>query len=284
MRINHLLSMIICLGLGLQLTVWTGESYAGELPKHAISRIDNAPMILIPAGAFTYGMNQSELDTNLKKLGTHKFDMLKETFDEKRKELPAYYIDKYEVTNEQYMTFVEATGHRRPIFIKDKRYNGKRQPVVGIGIQDAKDYAKWAGKRLPTEEEWEKAARGVDGNLWPWGNAPSSKKYNGKRQANWRPVSVGSFTAGDSPYGLSDMAGNVWEMTTGVWRQTSPAMRGGCFLNAGALTLTVARWAPDKQAIAKGANWLGFRCVMDITDEVLKNIKIEKSKKSDKKN
>jgi len=280
MRINHLLSIIMCLGFGLQLTVWTGENYADELPKHITSIIDNAPMILIPAGEFKYGMSQTELDTNLKKLGTHKSDLFKKTIDERPEDLPAYYIDKYEVTNEQYKVFVKATGHRKPRFINDKRYNDDRQPVVGIGIQDAKDYAKWSGKRLPKEEEWEKAARGVDGNLWPWGNVPSSKKYNGKRQANWLPVSVGSFPAGNSPFGLSDMAGNVWEMTTGVWDSTSPAMRGGCFLNAGALTLTVTRWAPDEQAETKGATWLGFRCVMDITDEVLKNIKIEKSKKS----
>jgi len=274
MKINHLLTIIMC--LGLHLTAWSGENHADELPNHITSIIDNAPMILIPAGEFIYGMSQPQLDSILKKLGTHKSHLFKKIFDRQLKKLPAYYIDKYEVTNKQYMAFVKATGHRKPRFINDKRYADLRQPVVGIGIQDAKKYAKWAGKRLPTEEEWEKAARGRDGNLWPWGDVPSSKKYNGKRQANWLPVSVGSFPAGNSPLGLSDMAGNVWEMTTGVWGNTSPAMRGGCFLNAGAFTLTVTRWAPDKQAEMTGANWLGFRCVMDITDEVLKKIKKEK--------
>ncbi len=248
-------------------------SHGQDLPNPAISKIDNAPMVLVPAGEFIYGMDQAELDTVLKKLGTYKSELFQTTFSKQTKNLPAYYIDKYEVTNEQYAKFIKATNHRKPHYSSDSRYNHPKQPVTGVGIDDAKAYAKWAGKRLPSEEEWEKAARGPNGLLWPWGNTPSGKKYNGKQQANWLPVQVGSFPAGDSPYKASDMAGNVWELTSAIWYDSSPAMRGGSFLNAGAYTLTVTRWAPGPPAQADGANWLGFRCVMDITPETLKNLR-----------
>ena len=80
-----------------------------------------------------------------------------------------YYIDKYEVSNNDYQAFMDATGHPAPSFWDDPRFNDLEQPVVGVSWHDAMSYAKWKGRRLPTEAEWEKAARGNDGRLWPWG-------------------------------------------------------------------------------------------------------------------
>lgn len=229
-----------------------------------ISRKDSGPMILIPGGAFIYGNNDSQRDSILDELSTAHLRIFDYEFDERRIEnLPSYYIDKYEVTNGQYARFMEETGHRQPAYWNSRLYGSPKQPVVGVGWADAEAYAKWAGKRLPSEEEWEKAARGEDGRIWPWGNEPSGAKYNGSRQGYFAPVEVGSFEEGASPYGVMDMAGNVYEMTTGEWAGSGRAMRGGCFLNAGAYTRTTFRWAPDDEI--NGANWLGFRCVMDTT-------------------
>ena len=118
--------------------------------------------------------------------------------------LDAYYIDKYEVTNKQYREFVEATRHREPVYWGEDDY-----PVVYVRREDAVAYATWAGKRLPTEAEWEKAARGdLVGKKYPWGDSTDSTK------ANYGENVGGTTAAGTYPpnnYGLYDMAGNVWE-------------------------------------------------------------------------
>lgn len=222
---------------------------------------DNSIMVLIPKSDFIYGIKKDERDRILKELSTANFDIFKFEHSEKKKSLGNYYIDKFEVTNKQYKKFTKQTSHRKPRFWKSKVFNKPNQPVVGIGWADANKYCFWATKRLPTEEEWEKAARGTDGRIWPWGNKPSSEKYNGKGQGNNAPVDVGSYKSGASPYGVMDMAGNVYEMTTGTWVSGSKAMRGGSFLNAGALTRTMFRWAAEDEK--DGARWLGFRCVKE---------------------
>ncbi|WP_347273755.1 formylglycine-generating enzyme family protein [Candidatus Kuenenia sp.] len=126
--------------------------------------------------------------------------------------LDGYYIDKYEVTNEQYAKFIEETGHRIPYCWFDERFNTPDKPVVGVRWEDAVAYAEWAGKRLPTEAEWEKAARGTDRRLWPWGN----DIFDAERCNIWeikklQTSPVGSYEQGKSPYGCYDMAGNAWE-------------------------------------------------------------------------
>jgi formylglycine-generating enzyme required for sulfatase activity len=125
----------------------------------------------------------------------------------------AYFIDKYEVSNAQYKEFMTAKNHPAPKFWNDKRFNQPEQAVVGVSWHDAAAYAAWKGNRLPTEAEWEKAARGKEGLTYPWGN----KADNIANLANIRgrhrnaPAAVDSYTAGASPYGVLNMAGNVAE-------------------------------------------------------------------------
>ena len=233
-----------------------------QLPRQIISLKDSADMLIIPRGPFIAGTNQLELKAALKRMKAPMVSVFETELKKENKVLGDYYIDRYEVTNEQYERFVKATGHAAPRYWKWPQFGRKRQPAVGIGWADAEAYCAWAGKRLPTEEEWEKAARGTDGRMWPWGNNADEDKFNGKAQSNYGPANVGSYSAGDSPYGLSDAAGNVWEMTSGIWGQSSKAMRGGSFLNTVSEVRVTVRWAPKDPE--HGANWLGFRCVMDV--------------------
>lgn len=167
-------------------------------------------MVLVPAGEFLYGE------------------------DKERRYLPAFYIDRYEVTQWQYAIFLEyirRTGdhsHCHPDEPPDKDHTpegwgwrtitGKKYPVVGLDYWDVYAYASWAGRRLPTEEEWEKAARGTDGRLYPWGN-----EWDPSR-CNWGPgpgqqrtlVPVDSMPEGQSPYGCFHMLGNAAEWTSSV--------------------------------------------------------------------
>ena len=170
------------------------------------SRLGDAPnkMILIPAGEFTMGTD----------------DRLPDEGPAHKVSLPAYYIDKYEATNLQYKKFNDATNRRSPSHFINRTYpKGKADhPVTFVSWYDAKAYCEWAGKRLPTDAEWEKAARGTDARIFPWGNEFDDNKANTplrwealKRDGDTTPV--GSFPGGVSPYGLYDMSGNVWEWT-----------------------------------------------------------------------
>ena len=142
--------------------------------------------------------------------------------------LPAFLIDKYEVTNLQYKQFIDVTQRKSPEHFSNRTFpKGKADhPVTFVSWADARDYCAWAGKRLPTDEEWEKAARGTDGRMFPWGNQLDLNKAN--TPMRWRDLQqegdttpVGSFAGGVSPYGLYDMSGNVWEWTDS-WYQAYP--------------------------------------------------------------
>jgi formylglycine-generating enzyme required for sulfatase activity len=148
-------------------------------------------MILIPAGPFLFGPTGVE------------------------RELAAFWIDTFPVTNRDYKRFIEATSYRPPKFWAEKRLNDPDAPVVGVSWQDAKKYATWAGKELPTWEQWEKAARGTDGRLYPWGADPidgNSANY-GKPDGSDGICAVGKYERNESPYGVRDAVGNVWEWT-----------------------------------------------------------------------
>jgi formylglycine-generating enzyme required for sulfatase activity len=224
-------------------------------------------MVRVPEGEFTYGSatpNPGEVLARTEKTG-------------------AYFIDRTEVTNEQYGLFYAAMlatndhsrchpdedagtkqRNHRPAFWTDSTYNGPKYPVVGVTWYDAYAYAAWAGKRLPTEREWEKAARGKTGWTYPWGNdwAPDEKRCNssGKADGYEFTAPVGACP-GRSPYGCADMVGNVSEWCSEDYPGKSPSkvIRGGSFRDKEWVT-TTSRWY--ERADANNIT-VGFRCVTD---------------------
>lgn len=156
---------------------------------------------MVPGGAFFMG---SEVETDERPV--------------RRVHLPTFYIDRTEVTREGYARCVAAAACR-PLPGLDSSGTRARLPVTQVSWDDATVYCHFVHARLPTEAEWEKAARGLDGRVYPWGNELDCRRGNfgnfegeGRCPANpGRPVPVGSFADGASPYGVLDLAGNVWE-------------------------------------------------------------------------
>jgi iron(II)-dependent oxidoreductase len=224
---------------------------SAKSPSPKIVGKDGAPMVLIPGGQFKMASD-----------------------DEKLVNLRAFYMDVYEVTNAQYKKFIDATGHPTPQYWNNSRYNAPNQPVVGVSWYDADAYAQWAGKRLPTEVQWEKAARGgLVGKVYPWGDNWDSSKANNKSMA----MPVGSFPP--NGYGLYDMAGNAWEWCADQYdtrryyqygrqelmRTTKKSsfyvIRGGSWGESPALLGVTSR---GRNASMKGRPNIGFRCVADV--------------------
>lgn len=157
-------------------------------------------MVLIPEGEFFMGTDLERADIQNRPQHTVK--------------LPAFYIDKYPVTNAQYARFVAVTSHRPPShWKKGKIPQGESlRPITMVSWYDATAYAKWAGKRLPSEAEWEKSARGTDGRRWPWGSRMEPERLNTYYNVG-STTNVNAYPGGASPFGVMDMAGNVNEWT-----------------------------------------------------------------------
>ena len=234
-------------------------------------------MIKIPAGPFIMGSDERDgiigIDVGVDEVPRH------EVF------LPDYYMDRDEVTNQQYEEFVRAAGHRIPSEPRFSSYyqwtNGhppkgqENYPVNYVDFNDASAYCVWRGKRLPTEAEWEKAARGTDGRKWPWGNRYDPKKCNtDDSHLNWT-VPSGSLQEGASPYGVMDMCGNIAEWTSSWYKpypgnslkrdafgESYKVIRGGAWsLPAHPFSRTSHRSyavKPDKRHRS-----IGFRCARD---------------------
>lgn len=140
--------------------------------------------------------------------------------------LPGYWIGKYPVTNVQYLAFVRATDHKLPgSWINAQIPSGKtNHPVADVSWRDAKAYCRWLTTvtgllyRLPTEAEWEKAARGADGRIWPWGDDRPTKEHCNFSWNVKGTTPVGLYPLGTSPYGIMDMSGNVWEWTCSLYK------------------------------------------------------------------
>ena len=160
----------------------------------------------------------------------------------------AFYIDLYEVTNGDYKKFVDATKRKLPHhWAKGNIPKGKENhPVTYVSWFDANDYCQWTGKRLPNEEEWEKAARGEDGNIYPWGHLWSLDKSNNPYKSSTGTEPIGSYPDGRSIYGLYDMSGNVWEWVDAY------------YLPHPGNTIPKSEYGKDKRVL-KGGSW--FDCL-----------------------
>ena len=259
---------------------WTpeGKKLASERAKLPVKD----DMVAIPAGSFLMGSTR-QVDRNA----------YPAEFPQRRIYLDAYEIDKYEVSALQFLRFVLATD-RLPLI--DWRYDGgnfqesmMHHPVMHVAWYDADAYCKWAGKRLPTEAEWEKAARGEDGRVYPWGNQPAglSRSNFGRtglsgpvrdrpeRLMLYPPViSVDKYENAVSPYGVFQMAGNVSEWVAdwydakyyssgpdrnppGPSQGTQKAFRGGGWVDSTPAVRAAQRNGADPNM---KMNWLGFRC------------------------
>jgi len=235
------------------------------------SEIDGMVLVHIPSGSFIMGNNNE--------------DAYYDETPEHEVYLDEYYIDKFEVTNKQYALCVKAGECSLPE-IKDffNYSNYENQPVVYVDWNQAKTYCNWAERDLPTEAQWEKAARGTDKGIYPWGNEePNENLANYYLTSPKSIFDVGSFPDGNSPYGVMDMAGNVWEWVNdwygdnyysetenyiknpkGPISGEGRVIRGGAFQNTPWIIRTTTRMHEYLDTTARD---IGFRCVMNIIEE-----------------
>ncbi len=195
-------------------------------PAHATP----AGMVRIPAGAFTYRSTRSFLSPN--EVIPYPGAPEPRTYP-----MPVFYMDTYPVTNAQYKAFMDAAHYTpadRTNFLKHWVNNApvagaENQPVVYVDRNDAAAYARWAGKRLPTEIEWQYAAQGTDGRKYPWGKEFDSTRCNHGKQT---PTPVDAYPTGASPFGVMDMVGNVWQLTADLYANGTfyyCMLRGGSY-------------------------------------------------------
>lgn len=256
--------MVILAGAGVAWW-WSGRDTAPTVKQQTAA--PNAPaapsgMVYVPGGELKMGNDAGAVS-----------------------ERPAYkiavkpfFIDRHEVTCEQYAQFIAATGHRAPPGWSNGRYPAEaaQHPVTGVDWDDASAYAAWAGKRLPTEQEWEFAARGAEGRRYPWGNEWQAAAANADAGNAGGMINVGTYAAGASPFGANDLVGNAWEWTASDWvpypggalppsELSGPlkVIRGGSFEGDQQYATTTFRigWPARGH---KDYNQTGFRCAQDV--------------------
>jgi formylglycine-generating enzyme required for sulfatase activity len=269
-RLMSPVALLLCVALCLYLSSPAdGNDPSPPSQSMLVNPIDGAEMVAVPAGEFPMGSEKGQEDE--KPVHTVR--------------LKAFRIYKTEVTNAQYAGFLAATGHREPLFWKEERFNGPKQPVVGVDWHDAAAYCRWAKVRLPTEAEWEYAARGSDGREFPWPDTGRGGRRGGATEEravidlpfnSGKPAEVGSKPAGASPFGVLDMAGNVWEWCadwydrgyyarspgenpTGPEEGTQRVLRGGSWGYPS--NVRAAYRFPERPTFR--AAYVGFRAVQD---------------------
>ena len=233
----------------------------------------NCILVEIPEGSFT--------------MGTYPTGLRKTDPEEPQRSvtLDAYAIGKYHVTNSQYALFLKQTDYRFPLFWNDERFNGQDAPVVGVSWHDTQNFFVWlnnltgADFRLPTEAEWEKAARGTDGREYPWGNQWEANKANTAESQLKRLTPVGSYPDGISPFGCYDMAGNAYDWCSDwfhidTYKYSDPdnpmgaaegrrkVIRGGSWLPRGEFAARCANRASYEPT--RAVHNVGFRIAVDV--------------------
>jgi len=183
-----------------------------------------ADMVTVPAGPFVLGSDDVDTEDRAREFGGRR-PWYEDEHPRQTRMLPAFRIDRTEVTEGAYQVFVREVGYLPP-----PHWTGTppapphpELPVVRVTWMDAQNFCHWRGARLPTEMEWEKAARGPKGNVYPWGDAFDPARANVGQDGGVAPA--GRFTASASPYGALDMAGNVWEWTSS-WYGPYPGATG----------------------------------------------------------
>lgn len=220
-------------------------------------------MVLIPGGNFIMGEEGGSLMRYAEDPTGDRVNMRDERSRHAEK-VGSFYIDRYEVTNAQYADFVLATRARTPGSWEGKPTYPPEEadyPVTGINFGEAEAYCKWRGKRLPTEEEWEKAARGAVEYLYPWGRGYQKERANTWEEGTRGPRSIHDFRRDKGPYGVYGMAGNVSEWTSTIVQLGEHNVRA--VVKGGSWTVDGREWNLTFQLLSPPygyMNHVGFRC------------------------
>ncbi len=287
-----LIAFAAVLGLATVLAL-TAEPVAEEVeprgPRAGDERVnekDGAVLVYVPAGDYPLGAEDLE-ELFIAEVGKERAAELTDRSRPVHKvRLSGFWIAKYPVTNARYREFLAVEpGVDEPRYWQDERFNGDRQPVVGVSWEDARAYCRWAGLELPSEAQWEAAARGGDGRRYPWGDDPPDDE-RGCFGQDWRtgkPDPVGAHPSGAGPYGALDQAGNVWEWCLDAWDpdayqgrdgQTDPVamegegglrvLRGGSWFYPARVLAAAFR---DRGLASDRVLSIGFRCVLPVPAE-----------------
>lgn len=208
------------------------------MENSALSAMTHAAQVLVPAGPFLFGEHRRE------------------------QYLAPFRIDRFPVTVARFSVFVRTTGHHLPPGWRDERgpLSMQGHPVTGVSFHDCLAFAGWQGQALPTEEQWEKAARGTDGRTYPWGSRFNLRNLNSRasRKRNTTPVDL--YPDGRSPFGVHDLVGNVWEWTDSWFdgAEDLKVLKGGCHALTKEYAAAYVRHFNDPDF---GNNLTGFRTV-----------------------
>jgi eukaryotic-like serine/threonine-protein kinase len=291
MKKQYLLNLNVC-SIILALSVLTAcrsntLTPTPEMGSIMISEKDGMTLLYVPAGEFMMGGKAEDTLAACQEFGLScLLDWFKNEEPSHTVYLDAFWIDQTEVTNVRYAKCVQ-TGKCNPpsetkSYTRDRYYGDPEfdnHPVIYVSWNDASAYCVWTGRRLPTEAEWEKAARGDDTRAYPWGNDSPSTDLLNYKHAMQDTTAVGTFPKGASPYGALDMAGNVWEWVADWYSETyyavSPAsnplgpdsgtervLRGGAFGSQVFNVRSTFRLISNPADIYA---WVGFRCAKDAT-------------------
>lgn len=251
----------------IMIALWGASLFGGwALPPRISASAPTEEMVTIPAGWFTMGQDTQRRANR----------------PQRRVYLDAYAIDRTEVTNAAYGQFIKETGYQ-PRRGWDANLESARgqEPVTALLWNEALAYCQWAGKRLPTEAEWEKAARGQDARIYPWGDAWDAARANTAESGYGAVLPVGSFPQGASPYGVLDMCGNAAEWVNdyftfdyytlapdhnpqGPQQVLDHGLRGGSYADPAEFATTFFR---NSSHSVRPNPRVGFRCAQSITPE-----------------